>query len=209
MNRPSVRLVVAALLLALVALAGSALAQGSAPALARWVIGSGGGPLAAGDVFLDGTLGQPMAGRASAGAISLDAGYWQGLPVLAVSKSDGLEYGYAGWSYQYTIAISNTGAVAATGLVVTDTLPADSYILALPTGATQEPDGSITWRPGELEAGSTLTLTLEVGTLSDLRGPITNTVQVSCEGGPLVSASDATTIVAPPVTPLYLPLVMR
>jgi len=60
-----------------IAISGSTLAQGVGPAIARWVIGGGGGPASGGSFALDGTLGQPIAGPSSGGAYTLNAGYWQ------------------------------------------------------------------------------------------------------------------------------------
>ncbi len=200
MTKPRACLTIVAVLMALVALAAAALAQGPEPEIWRWVVASGGGPIAGGDVTLDGTLGQPVVGLSMGSGAALNAGYWTGSSVLEVSKSDGLDRWYAGWNFGYTIVITNTGDAAAMGLVVTDTLPARMQILAVSNGGTQNPDGSITWRPGDLPPGRAITLTLQVRTFSNVRGVIVNTVRVSEEGGALVMASDTTTIVEPPRT---------
>ncbi|MBC7235403.1 MAG: DUF11 domain-containing protein [Chloroflexi bacterium] len=202
------KLAIVVVLVALAALAGTALAQGAGPTILRWVLDSGGGPASGGEVAIVGSLGQPVVGLSSGPEVTLNAGYWTGLPTLQLSKSDGLDYWYAGWNYDYTMVISNTGEAMASGLVVTDTLPARVQIIALPAGAGRGPDGSIVWRPADLAPGSVLTLTLRVRTFSDVRGVITNIVQASCDGEPVVTAMDTTLIVAPPAaTPSATPSV--
>lgn len=61
----------------LISISGSTLAQGVGPAIARWVIGGGGGPASGGSFAIDGTLGQPIVGQSSGGDYVLNAGYWQ------------------------------------------------------------------------------------------------------------------------------------
>jgi hypothetical protein len=59
-------------------LAGAALASPEATTLDRSVIAGGGGRVEAGASILEGTIGQPVVGRASAGVVQLDAGFWPG-----------------------------------------------------------------------------------------------------------------------------------
>ncbi len=42
-----------------------------------YVIGGGGGRVAGGNYALEGTVGQPVVGRASGGSYHLNAGFWQ------------------------------------------------------------------------------------------------------------------------------------
>jgi hypothetical protein len=119
---------------------------------------------------------------------------------LSISKTDGNEEWYASWDYAYTIVVTNTNPVTATNVLVTDTLPAQTYETSLPAGAVKNPDGSITWDLGDLAPGRVVTLTLPVRTLSTVRGVITNTVQVACTGGRVSEATDETTIKAPSAT---------
>ena len=198
MAKLRIRLVIAAALAAFVVLAATALAQGASLEIPRWLIAAGGGSATGGEISLVGSLGQPIVGSSGGGNMALDAGFWQGLSVLAVSKSDGLEHWYASWNFSYTIVVTNTGTVAAEGLVVTDTLPAGVYITSLPTGATQGADGTIRWSLGTLEAGQALTLTLPVRTFSTVRGAVTNLVTAACTGGISARATDTTVIVAAP-----------
>jgi hypothetical protein len=72
------RTLIAMLLLALLAVAGGALAAGT-PTISRYVIAGGGSEVTAGDYTLRGTLGQPVTGRVSSGTYELCAGFWCGL----------------------------------------------------------------------------------------------------------------------------------
>ena len=66
-------------LLAFFLLASVALAQGT-PAIPWSVLGGGGGHAEAAPYALDGTLGQPIVGLATASSLDLCAGYWCGAP---------------------------------------------------------------------------------------------------------------------------------
>ena|GEM_PF-2289025 len=72
----------------------------------------------------------------------------------------------AGETITYTITVENTGDVALTGLVVTDTLPAqleDLRNLVLPTGASDSFDGQVlTVTLGEIAPGATVAISFEV-----------------------------------------------
>ena len=65
----------AALALALLFIAGSALALGG-PTVDWWVISGGGAPSSGTGVTLNDTLGQPIVGSSSGGSVTLHAGYW-------------------------------------------------------------------------------------------------------------------------------------
>lgn len=47
-------------------------------ALTHWTIDAGGGYLSAGNIVLQGTVGQPDAGRLTGGGIVLRSGFWAG-----------------------------------------------------------------------------------------------------------------------------------
>jgi hypothetical protein len=63
-------------LLAVLVVVGAASANGSGPSVDWWVISGGGAPSSGGNVTLNDTLGQPVAGDASGGSVTLHAGYW-------------------------------------------------------------------------------------------------------------------------------------
>jgi len=63
--------------LAIVLLVGTAtLAQAAGYELPRWLLGSGGGHLTAGNYDPDPMIGQPVAGSISAGNYALSSGFW-------------------------------------------------------------------------------------------------------------------------------------
>jgi hypothetical protein len=63
-------------LLVLLVAVGAVSANGGGPAVDWWVISGGGAPSSGGNVALNDTLGQPVAGDASGGSVTLHAGYW-------------------------------------------------------------------------------------------------------------------------------------
>ncbi len=75
------------LLLAILAIAGIALASDSASYSLNWQVLSGGGTLAessSGQVSLNGTLGQTAIGPSSGSETTLGAGFWYGLGIRII-----------------------------------------------------------------------------------------------------------------------------
>jgi len=72
------KLVSAVLLLALLlGTAGVLVARATPGSLIDWfVVSAGGGTATGGDITLDGTVGQPIAGLAQGGNTSIGSGYW-------------------------------------------------------------------------------------------------------------------------------------
>src|SRR6185295_7065547 len=58
-------------------------------------------------------------------------------PVLSISKTDGPDPVAAGANLTYTLSWSNTGNMNASGVVVTDTLPADTTFVSATAGGTR------------------------------------------------------------------------
>lgn len=110
-NRFTRRMIAGVLALAvLLAMGGMALAAGG-EAIGWWVISGSGGPASGGNVTVNTTLGQPVAGTSSGGSIGLEAGYWYG-NVLAAG----------GPAIDWWV-LSNAGTLAAGGNVtLNDTL---------------------------------------------------------------------------------------
>jgi uncharacterized repeat protein (TIGR01451 family) len=82
-------------------------------------------------------------------------------PDLVIVKSDGQDTARAGETLTYILTISNVGAQAATGVMVTDTLPAHTTFVAASDGGT-ESAGVVTWPVFDLAAGASLTRTVTV-----------------------------------------------
>jgi uncharacterized repeat protein (TIGR01451 family) len=142
-----------------VVLLSAALARAAVPEIGWWVLGSGGAPSSGGDVTLNDTLGQPVIGPSSGGDVSLHAGYWYAheadLPELAISKAAQPTGAKPGKPITYTIIVSNSGSVDATGAVVSDALPAE---LTFTGPVTLEPPGAGTvGTPPNLVTDATIT----------------------------------------------------
>src|SRR5436309_2590871 len=74
-------------------------------------------------------------------------------PILAVSATDAPDPVAAGGNLTYTLSYSNTGNANATGVVITDTVPANTTFVSATGGGTLS--GSVvTWSPGNLAAGA-------------------------------------------------------
>lgn len=98
---------------------------------------------------------------------------------LSLSKTASLIGPEVGNSVVYTLVASNAGPNAATGVVVSDTLPTGVLVLSLPTGCTQS--GSVvSCTVGNLGVGATRTFAIEVEVLPQPLGTVlTNNATVS------------------------------
>ena len=121
-----------------------------------------------------------------------------GLPALSMLKTATPSLVNAGELLTYTLRVTNTGTTAATGVVVTDTLPANVAFVSSTPSAT--PVARILGLPvGTLNAGAFAVLTVTVrinepqpnGTLIVNTAAVTNT-----NGGPITPTSTVTTPLA-------------
>ncbi|TDI48065.1 MAG: DUF11 domain-containing protein, partial [Acidobacteria bacterium] len=90
-----------------------------------------------------------------------------GPPVLTVSKIDSPDPVAAGSNITYTISYSNTGGTAATGVVITDTVPVNTTFVSATDGGT-ESVGVVTWNIGALAAGGSGSVQMVVQVASPL-----------------------------------------
>jgi uncharacterized repeat protein (TIGR01451 family) len=99
---------------------------------------------------------------------------------LVVTKSDSADPVNAGGSYAYTLLVTNNGPSTATGVVVTDLLPAEVSFDSGSTsqGSVSESAGTVTALVGTLASGASATITLNVTAADSARGTITNTATV-------------------------------
>src|SRR5260221_8934046 len=88
-------------------------------------------------------------------------------PTLNISKSDGPDPVNAGSNITYTISYSNSGNANATGVVITDTIPANTAFVSATGGGTLAA-GVVTWNIGGLAVGASSTVTLVVSVNSPL-----------------------------------------
>jgi LPXTG-site transpeptidase (sortase) family protein len=88
------------------------------------------------------------------------------VPDLVITKDDGFTVASPGQVITYTLTISNVGTQDATGVVVTDTLPANTtFVSASDSGAYNNITGVVTWPAFDLAAGApavTRTVTIQV-----------------------------------------------
>jgi uncharacterized repeat protein (TIGR01451 family) len=96
---------------------------------------------------------------------------------LTLSKSDSPDPVTAGQTLTYTLSITNNGPSDATGVVITDTLPAGVTFNFASAGCT-ESGGLVTCNIGGLTSGSTLQQTIVVTVNISTTGSLTNTVTV-------------------------------
>ncbi|MBI3241091.1 MAG: DUF11 domain-containing protein [Chloroflexi bacterium] len=90
-------------------------------------------------------------------------------PDLVIEKSDGHDTARAGETLTYTLAISNVGAQAATGVIVADTLPTLTRFVAASDGGTAS-GRLVTWPVFDLAAGASVTRTVTVKVTDMLPG---------------------------------------
>jgi uncharacterized repeat protein (TIGR01451 family) len=123
-------------------------------------------------------------------------------PNLVVTKSDGTQRANPGDVLVYTIAVTNAGTEGATGVLVTDTLPAHTEFVAASAGFTfSSADGEVAWRAVPLGVDEVMTRTVTVRvdkTLPSGVDAITNTVVTVGDGGLSASSSDVDELLAAP-----------
>ncbi|MGB3716840.1 MAG: SdrD B-like domain-containing protein [Candidatus Promineifilaceae bacterium] len=97
---------------------------------------------------------------------------------LAISKSDNLDPVTAGTSMIYAIVVDNNGPSDATGVIVTDTMPADvSYVSDSVSQGNFDPITGV-WTVGAVNSGGSATLSIEVFVESFASGLLENIVVV-------------------------------
>ena len=82
-------------------------------------------------------------------------------PDLTITKDDGVTIVSPGTTLTYTLTVENVGDQDATGVVVTDTIPADTAFVSASAGGT-ESGGVVSWPSFDLDAGDTATFTVTV-----------------------------------------------
>lgn len=97
---------------------------------------------------------------------------------LSVSKSDDADPVMAGDTLIYTVQVDNAGPLDATGVVVTDTLPAGVTFVST-AGCAEDPNGVPTCSLGTILSGGSTQFTVTVNVDADTSGTIINRVDVS------------------------------
>src|SRR5206468_3265565 len=144
---------------------------------------------------IDSSETAPIAGAAITTTVST-------LPVLSISKSDAPDPVNAGSNITYTLSYSNTGNANATGVVITDTVPANTTFVSATGGGTLS--GSVvTWSPGNLAAGASGSVQMVVRVTSPLaNGTLINNSSwtiASVEVGTQAGQAVTTTVTSAPI----------
>jgi uncharacterized repeat protein (TIGR01451 family) len=102
-------------------------------------------------------------------------------PDLAVTKSDSADPAVAGGALSYTLVITNNGPATATGVAVTDTLPAGvTFVTATVSQGSCNQSGSVvTCTIGSLTISSTTNVTITVAINPSTRNILTNTAEIA------------------------------
>jgi len=96
---------------------------------------------------------------------------------VTITKTDSPDPVAAGNMLTYTLSISNIGPSDATGVVVTDTLPAGVTFASASSGCG-EASGTVTCTVSSLAASASSQFTVTVDVISSTNGLITNTAQI-------------------------------
>jgi len=116
-------------------------------------------------------------------------------PVLQITKS-GPDTAILGSDFSYTIDVKNTGDVAATAVIVRDTLPSGlTYVSSQPKGTVA--GSMVSWNLGKLDSGASQTLNLTVRAAQE--GRWTDLARVTSAEGLEAEARATTQVIAPSV----------
>ncbi len=157
-------------------------------------------PLPNGTVITNGTYSIDSTETSPASGASITTSVTSA-PVLAVSAVDAPDPVVAGGNLTYTLSYSNNGSAGATGVVITDTLPANTTFVSATGGGTLSA-GVVNWSIGALAAGASGSVQLVVRVASPLPNGtvITNASYAiaSNETTPLAGAAVTTTVTSAP-----------
>jgi uncharacterized repeat protein (TIGR01451 family) len=118
------------------------------------------------------------------------------VPVLTISKS-APAFVVSGQNLTYTLTYGNTGSGNATGVVVSDSLPAGTTFVSVTGGGTLSL-GSVIWNIGDLNAGVTAQTVSFTVAVTATAGTISNSdCSIQASGVSPVSGSPVTTTVVP------------
>jgi uncharacterized repeat protein (TIGR01451 family) len=150
-------------------------------------------------------VSRPQGAACDSGAYELDH------PYLAIAKGvmPDTDVALQG-TVTYTIGLSNSSPISGTGVLLSDTLPADvsfSHWVVSPTGVSYDPGPpeAITWT-GTISGGQALTFTFVVSHTGAPGNIVTNTAEYDHASG---TGTDEATFTVRPTVYTYLPLVMK
>jgi len=131
-------------------------------------------------------------GLASGGGASIQQGP---TPDVRISKG-APSTARAGATFEYTITVRNRSAFTARNVEVTDLVPATLTLVRVPSGAVIR-NGVVTWDVGDLPAGASRTLTMDVRVNPNVTGTIVNTATVTADNLPPRRDTARTTVAGP------------
>ncbi|MBA2373518.1 MAG: DUF11 domain-containing protein, partial [Chloroflexi bacterium] len=147
----------------------------------------------------NGTYYHRVAGRFDVGAAQPVTGPWSNVvditvdrPVadLSLTKTDSPDPVLAGGDVTYTLTATNNGPTQATGVTITDTLPASVTFVSASSGCTNS-GGTVTCLVGTLASGASAARTITVRTSQ--AGTLTNSASVKGDQYDPTSANDTAT----------------
>jgi uncharacterized repeat protein (TIGR01451 family) len=122
-------------------------------------------------------------------------------PALVLSKLDsGVPVG-ASSRLQYTVTLKNIGNADATGVTISDPLPANTSFVSADSGGTNA-SGTVTWSGLTVPAGGSVSVHLTVAIANTLKNKVTAIVN---DGVKAASAQGPSTTGSPRVTPIAPP----
>ena len=110
---------------------------------------------------------------------------------LSITKVDDQEPVIAGTDLTYTVTASNAGPSVATGVTVTDTLPAGVTLVST-SGCAEDPVGVPTCSLGTLAPGDAAMFIVVVTVASSTTGVLTNVASVASEATDPIAGNDST-----------------
>ncbi|MBN1136965.1 MAG: DUF11 domain-containing protein [Anaerolineae bacterium] len=144
----------------------------------------------------------------AAAVVAKAVAYITDQPVLQIVKSDSPDPVVQGSELKYTIRVINVGQQA-TGLVITDTIPANTeYVAGSATGGGQLVGDQVQWSLAVLTPGESRTLSFRVTALGGDRIVNDDYAVRSAEGAVGIGAPVVTMVVRT-THEFYLPLIMR
>ncbi|MDA0246194.1 MAG: S8 family serine peptidase, partial [Chloroflexi bacterium] len=138
-----------------------------------------------------------------------------GSPVMEFAKSDGGATAEAGDTITYTLTYTNSGDTGATGVWITETVPANTTFNATASSAgwTAVDADTYTYMVGTVADGETGMVYFAVDVDSDVATTVTtinNMAHIDGDNIAVGTASDSTPVIhAEPLPVIYLPLIFR
>ncbi len=164
---------------------------------AHWgTMGSGFPRVAIDQIDLDPSHRTMAAGTHGRSAFTMDDG--RTVPALVLSKVAADTPVGTSSALKYTITLRNIGNAAATGVKLTDPLPADTSFQSASDGGTAS-GGTVTWNGLSLPAGATKQITLTVTIAAALKKKVAS---ITNDGYQLTSAQGQGASGSPVITPI-------